>query len=182
MARAHPGARRLGVGAAHPVTARPVRTSAVQSSVLRALVGAAVVATVPGGALAQLVTPEPAAPPRIVSMGQPRRWQPYTSGIATFGRDNGANGGLALGVFHAIGSPVTGVLGLASEAYALAGGPDATGGARLLGVSRAVNLGYGIDWDAREQNFAYMLSWSTALRRGGVFGRGIGRASCRERV
>jgi hypothetical protein len=173
MARAHPGARRLGVGAAHPVTARPVRTSAVQSSVLRALVTAAVVAIVPGGALAQLAPPEPAAPPRIVSMGQPRRWQPYTSGVATFGRDNGANGGLALGVFHAIGSPVTGVLGLAGEAYALAGGPDATGGARLLGVSRAVNLGYGIDWDAREQNFAYMLSWSTALRRGGVFGRGI---------
>ncbi|HEX3157641.1 MAG TPA: hypothetical protein VHQ45_03945 [Gemmatimonadaceae bacterium] len=107
-----------------------------------------------------------------MSMGQPRRWQPYTSGVATFGRDDDANVGVAFGVYHSIGSPVTGVFGLAGEVYGLAGGEHATGGARLLAVSRAVNLGYGVDWDAREGNLAFMLSWSTAVRRGGIFGRG----------
>jgi len=105
-------------------------------------------------------------------MGQPPVWQPYTSGVATFGRNNDAVGGVALGLFHPKGSPVNGLFGLAGEAYLLAGDGRATGGARLLGVTRAINLGYGVDWDARENNFAFMLSVNTAVRRGGLFGHG----------
>jgi len=105
-------------------------------------------------------------------MGQPPLWQPYTSAVAAFGRKNDATGGLVLGLFHPIGSPVNGVFGLAAEGALFAADGKATGGARLLGVTRAVNLGYGVDWDARENNFAFMLSVNTAVRRGGLLGRG----------
>ncbi len=112
------------------------------------------------------------APPAIKSMGQPPLWQPYTSIVGTFGRNNDATGGVELGLYHPRGSPVNGVLGLAAEGYLLASDGGATGGARLLGVSRAVNLAYGVDWDARENNFAFILSFNTAVRRGGLLGRG----------
>ena len=112
------------------------------------------------------------APPAITSMGQPRLWQPYTSVVATFGRNNDATGGVELGIFHAKGSPVNGVFGLAAEGYLFAADGGPTGGARLLGVTKAINLGYGIDWDAKENNFAFMLSFNTAVRRGGLFGHG----------
>ena len=112
------------------------------------------------------------APPLITSMGQPPLWQPYGSLVATFGRSNDATGGVELGIFHPRGSPVTGVFGFAAEAYLLSNHGQATGGARLLGVTRAINLAYGVDWDAREQNLAFMLSLNTAIRRGGIVGRG----------
>jgi hypothetical protein len=115
---------------------------------------------------------DPVAPPAIKSMGQPPLWQPYTSVVAAFGRDNDAVGGLQLGLYHPRGSPVNGVFGLAAEGYLFAGNGKATGGARLLGVTRAINLGYGVDWDARENNFAFILSYNTAVRRGGIFGGG----------
>jgi hypothetical protein len=126
---------------------------------------------VPGRVSAQFPR-DTIAPPAITSMGQPPRWQPYASAVATFGRNNGASGGVEVGVFHPRGSPVNGVFGISAEGYLLArdGGP--TGGARLLGVTRAINLGYGIDWDARENNFAFMLSVNTAIRRGGILGHG----------
>jgi hypothetical protein len=112
------------------------------------------------------------APPAITSMGQPGLWQPYTSVVATFGRNNDATGGLELGIFHPKGSPVNGLFGLAAEGYLFAADGGPTGGARLLGVTKAVNLGYGIDWDAKENNFAFILSFNTAVRRGGIFGHG----------
>ena len=112
------------------------------------------------------------APPTIKSMGQPPIWQPYTSVVATFGRNNDATGGVELGIFRPRGSPVNGVFGLAAEGYLFASDGGATGGARFLGVTRAVNLAYGIDWDARENNYAFILSFNTAVRRGGLVGHG----------
>lgn len=130
---------------------------------------------------ASLVTPSrpvaaqhaPAAPPAIVSMGQPPRWQPYALALGRIGgatRDGVA--GVGAGLFHPVGSPVTGVFGVALEGHAAAGGGVTRGGARLLGVTRAINLGYGVDWDARAGNAAFVLSLNTALRRGGLLGRG----------
>jgi len=115
---------------------------------------------------------DPVAPPAIKSMGQPPLWQPYTSVVATFGRHNDATGGVELGLYHPRGSPVNALFGLAAEGYLFASDGGATGGARLLGVTRAINLGYGVDWDARENNYAFILSFNTAVRRGGILGRG----------
>jgi hypothetical protein len=92
--------------------------------------------------------------------------------VATFGRNNDATGGIELGVLRPRGSPVNGLVGLAAEGYLFAADGGPTGGARLLGVTKAINLGYGIDWDAKENNFAFILSFNTAVRRGGIFGHG----------
>lgn len=127
------------------------------------------------GARAQRVettTPvAPSTPERVVSMGQPPRWMPYVSGFGALGGGDPRAGALA-GVYHPIGSPVLGLLGVGVEAYAVAGGGDAPAGARLLEVARALNLGAGVDWDARAGNAVFVLSWNTALRRGGILGRG----------
>lgn len=152
-------------GACLTAVVRGKAEDALRAAVLAAL-PAALALALPAAAQQQ---PEP---PSIVSMGQPLRWQTYASGVGTFGRSNDASVGLMLGVFHPIGSPVNGVLDISPEAYVLAGDGRATGGARLLGVTRAINLGYGVDWDAREGNFAFMLSFNTAVRRGGIFGHG----------
>jgi hypothetical protein len=125
----------------------------------------------PRGAGAQSAG-EPVAPPAIKSMGQPPLWQPYTSVVATFGRNNDATGGVEFGIYHPRGSPVNALFGVAAEGYLLASDGGATGGARLLGVTRAINLGYGLDWDARENNYAFILSFNTAVRRGGLLGHG----------
>ena len=151
------------------VAFRPARALA-QVSVAWCVALVTTIACPPAGAQAPAGT---AGIPPITSMGQPPRWQSYTSGVATFGRKDDAVGGLVVGLFHPRGSPITGMFGLSSEAYVYArDGGGATGGARLLGVTSAANLGYGIDWDARENNFAFMLSVNTAVRRGGIFGRG----------
>ena len=140
----------------------------------RALVagGLALVTTVASPPAAAQVPPGAAEIPSITSMGQPPRWQPYTSAVATIARHNDAVGGLLIGLFHPRGSPINGLFGLSSEAYLLSAPAGPTGGLRLLGVTQAINLGYGVDWDARENNYAFMLSVNTAIRRGGIFGRG----------
>jgi hypothetical protein len=77
----------------------------------------------------------------------------------------------ALGIYHPIGSPVNGLLGLGIEATGQIG-QQATAGLRLLEVTRALNFAVGIDWDARANNLVGIFSWSPAARRGGIFGNG----------
>jgi phosphatidylserine/phosphatidylglycerophosphate/cardiolipin synthase-like enzyme len=149
---------------------RGVRAS---RALARIAIAAPAILTLAGAARADAQLPrDTVAPAAITSMGQPPLWQPYGSFVATFGRTNDATGGVALGLFHPIGSPVPGMFGLSAEAVLLASHGEATGGARLLGVTRAINLAYGVDWDAREKNLAFMLSLNTAIRRGGIVGRG----------
>lgn len=116
----------------------------------------------------------PASPPEpVVSLGQPPRWPSTFTTSGVFGGGEGANPGarVALGVHHPVGSPVVG-FGLDAEAYGTTGGADATGGLRLLGAARAVNLAAGLDWDVRARNAVFLLSWTTATRRGGLLGNG----------
>lgn len=133
-------------------------------------------ATLGASAVVSLATAQvprtPVEPPVIHSMGQPPLWQPYASAVGAFGRNNDATGGVAFGIHHPITSPVTGVFGLSAEATLFASHGRGVAGARVLGVTRAVNLGYGLDWDSREHNVAFILSFNTAVRRGGLFGHG----------
>lgn len=112
------------------------------------------------------------AEPPIVSLGQPPRWMPYVSGTALLRRPDAERGASALlGVYRPLGNPVAGLFGAGAEAYGTAGG-HATGGLRLLAVSRAINLAAGLDWDARARTTVPIVSWTTASRRGGLFGDG----------
>jgi hypothetical protein len=112
-------------------------------------------------------------PPRVLSMGQPRRWQPYVSGLGVFETKGGASAAsVAVGVHRPILNPVLGLFGLTAEGYATAGGSFDGGGARFLAAVPMFGLGAGIDWNEPAGRGDFLISYQTAVRRAGIFGRG----------
>ena len=105
------------------------------------------------------------------SIGQPPRWQPYLAGLAASGPSAGSGGIGAIGVNRHLTTPVTGTLGVAAEAYAAT--PSERGaGARVLATSRALSLSAGADWSATDGRVDWLFSYQSAVRRGGILGRG----------
>ena len=123
-------------------------------------------------ARAQGVMPSaPAAP--IVSMGQPPRWQPYGAGLALGQRGADAPAAsFVAGVHRPILNPVTGLLGASAEAYGTAGGAFPGAGVRALAASRVVALAAGADWNVGASRVDFILSYQTAVLRGGLIGHG----------
>jgi len=106
---------------------------------------------------------------RPASLGQPPRWQPYVAPAVTRAAGTAWYGQLAAGVYRPVTNPVTGILGATAELYT--GFEDIDPGARLLLTSRALGLSLGVDW-VRNGPLEGILSWQTAVRRGGVLGHG----------
>lgn len=104
-------------------------------------------------------------------MGQPSRWEPYAVPSGFRGPDREWRGALAAGVHRHVTHPLLGLFGVAGEAYATTG-PGVQPGARLLATSRVFGLGAGVDWDGRSRDIDVLLSFQTAIRRGGILGRG----------
>ena len=67
-------------------------------------------------------------------------------------------------------NPLTGLLGGRAEAYASLGGRSS--GFRLLAETKALALSGGIDWSVTTKTVSPMVSFQTAIRRGGLFGGG----------
>ena len=111
----------------------------------------------------------PAAPP--FSIGQPSLWQQHAAALAPLNGPT-SNGAVwaVYGVHRALINPVTGLFGMTGEAYGTIGG-DAYG-ARILGESQALGLSLGVDWNAARERFSPLVSFQTAIRRGGVLGHG----------
>jgi len=111
----------------------------------------------------------PTNPP--YSIGQPSLWQQHAALLVPLG-GNASNGALwaTYGVHRSLINPVTGLFGLTGEIYAAFGGNSY--GARLLGEVQALGISAGVDWDAGQERFSPLLSFQTAVRRGGVFGHG----------
>ena len=116
----------------------------------------------------------PAAPPApVVSMGQPSRWQPYAAALALGNRGEDAPAAnLVAGIHRSILNPVTGLLGASGEAYGTAGGPFRGAGVRALATSRVLALGAGADWNVSARRVDFILSYQTAILRGGLLGGG----------
>ncbi|MFN2565516.1 MAG: hypothetical protein ABR499_10985 [Gemmatimonadaceae bacterium] len=110
----------------------------------------------------------------VFSLGQPPLWEPYTAALAVFGGPDGQTSGTALvGVHRSVLNPVTGLFGISGEGYAAAiGSSEVDGGARLLARARVLALGAGVDWSARSGDVDLLLTYESAIRRGGVVGRG----------
>src|SRR5437588_3849033 len=110
----------------------------------------------------------------VRSMGQPPRWESYVVPALTISRDRG--GVLVAGVHHPITNPVTGLFGIAAEAslcQRMSGNDRRVDpGARLLATSRVLGLSAGVSWDARTRATDALVSYETAMRRGGLLGRG----------
>jgi phosphatidylserine/phosphatidylglycerophosphate/cardiolipin synthase-like enzyme len=116
-----------------------------------------------------------AQPPRratgLPSMGQPGRWQPYLVPAGARSADKTWRGSLSAGIHRPITHPVAGLLGIAGEFYGTVD-PGVEPGARLLATSRVLGLAAGADWDGRTHQVDGVVSFQTALRRGGVLGHG----------
>ena len=105
------------------------------------------------------------------SMGQPQRWLPYTAGFGVFGRDvNG--GGALLGVRHPILNPVNGLLDVSAEALGEAGSTSSAVGLRLRAEAPALALAVGAEWRSARHRVDPLLTYQTAIRRGGFIGHG----------
>ena len=112
-------------------------------------------------------------PRPIVSMGQPLRWQPYAGALAFANRGpEGAAGSIVLGVHHPVTNPVTGLFGASAEGYGNAGGAFPGVGARAVATSNLFALGAGLDWHMSQGRVDVVLSYQTAVRRGGLLGYG----------
>jgi hypothetical protein len=123
-------------------------------------------------ASAQAIPAPPSPSATVFSMGQPARWQPYAAGLGFLDRDRQGAASLLAGVHHPLTSPVTGLLGVSAEAYGTAGAAFEGGGARVLASSRLFGLGAGADWNVSRARVDFLLSYQTAVRRGGLLGRG----------
>jgi phosphatidylserine/phosphatidylglycerophosphate/cardiolipin synthase-like enzyme len=134
---------------------------------LEVLLGLVASAAVPRAGAAQSPVRQPAEP--VFSMGQPRQWLPYASGVAV-ANPFGVNG--TLGIAHPVLNPVTGLLGANGEAYGQWRGDRADGGIRALATIPAFGFGAGADWRATNSRVDAILSFQTALRRGGLLGHG----------
>src|SRR5690242_2619291 len=144
----------------------------VQSSVMRATILVSALALSVSAAGAQQA-PAPDIPQPVMSMGQPPRWQPYGAALAVGDRTrNGPAASVLLGVHHPIMNPVVGLLGVSGEAYAVGGGGFAGEGIRALATSRLLALGAGLDWNIERRRVDFMLSYQTAILRGGLLGHG----------
>jgi phosphatidylserine/phosphatidylglycerophosphate/cardiolipin synthase-like enzyme len=107
----------------------------------------------------------------LPSMGQPQVWEPYVVPSGFRFSDNSWHGGLAAGVHRPITHPVVGLFGITGEAYAVAK-RGIEPGARILATSRLFGLAAGADWNVRSGNIGAIASFQTAIRRGGLLGRG----------
>ena len=105
------------------------------------------------------------------SLGQPGKWEPYVLPAAHRSAQKNWHSQLTLGVHKPLMNPAVGLLGVSGEVFATAD-PGVEPGARLLAVSRALGLSAGVDWDARSRTVDGLVSFQTALRRGGIVGRG----------
>ena len=122
---------------------------------------------------AQTLPAVDAVPPPIVSMGQPARWQLHAAGLELIDRTGqGAAIGGVLGVHRPLLNPVLGLAGATGEVYGAANGTFSGVGARLLASSPLLALGIGADWNVTRRRVDFLLSYQTAIRRGGLLGRG----------
>jgi phosphatidylserine/phosphatidylglycerophosphate/cardiolipin synthase-like enzyme len=118
-------------------------------------------------------------PPPVFSIGQPPIWRQQFSAQGTAYSSGGRYGGtFSYGVYHAFNkppitafNPLLGIIGGTLEGYgSVAGVEDA--GLRAMATSRMLATSIGADWDIRHDRINTIISWQSALRRGGVFGHG----------
>ena len=121
---------------------------------------------------APLVAAQLSTPPRpAFSIGQPPLWDFDASVVApvhTAGTTSWP--WLSASVHHAIINPVTGLLGVTGEGYLAVDGR--AGGARVFAQSKALAFSLGADWSVSLRRLSPIISYETAVRRGGLFGHG----------
>jgi hypothetical protein len=120
-----------------------------------------------------------ALPPAVFSIGQPPIWRQQLSAQGTAYVRSGRHGAtFSYGAFCSFNKPpvtalnrVLGVLGGTVEGYVSVGGNEDVG-LRAMATSRLFATSVGADWDLRHGRINTIVSWQSAIRRGGLLGRG----------
>ena len=108
------------------------------------------------------------------SLGMPPRYNWFTG--VSFGADFGPETIMAfygkLGTYKAWGNPAIGAYGALAEGYAGARDQRLDGGLRGSFVSPFLRFGAGVDYNFRDEQADFLLSYFIPGRRGGIFSRG----------
>jgi phosphatidylserine/phosphatidylglycerophosphate/cardiolipin synthase-like enzyme len=131
-------------------------------------------ATLLAGPLAAQSLPAP-----VYSIGQPPIWRHGIAMLGTvFSRGDASPATGSYGVFRAITrppsnafNPVLGVVGVTIEGFGSVGF-ETEAGIRGMVTSQILATSIGADWDVRNGEVDMILSWQSAVRRGGLLGRG----------
>jgi phosphatidylserine/phosphatidylglycerophosphate/cardiolipin synthase-like enzyme len=118
-------------------------------------------------------------PSQVFSIGQPPIWRQHLSAQGTaFTQGGRYSTTFSYGVFHSLNkppiaalNPLLGVIGGTIEGYGSIGGIE-DAGVRAMATSRLFATSVGADWDVRHGRLNTIVSWQSAIRRGGVLGRG----------
>jgi len=121
----------------------------------------------------------PAPPAAVFSIGQPPIWRQQLSAQATANGEGDRSGAtFSYGVFHSFNkapaqvfNPLLGLIGSTVEGYGTIAGTEDLG-FRAMATSRLLATSVGADWDVRHHRVNTIVSWQSAIRRGGIFGRG----------
>ena len=115
----------------------------------------------------------------VFSIGQPPIWrQQLTAQGTAYSQGDRTGATLGYGVFHSLNkppiaalNPLLGLIGGTLEGYGTIGGiGDA--GVRAMATSRLLATSVGADWDIRHHHVNTIVSWQSAIRRGGLLGHG----------
>ena len=117
--------------------------------------------------------------PTVFSIGQPPIWRQQLSAQGTAYSQSGHYGEtFSYGVFHAFNkppidafNPLLGLIGGTLEGYGSVGGLE-DAGLRAIATSRLFATSVGADWDVRHGRINTIISWQSAIRRGGILGHG----------
>jgi hypothetical protein len=108
----------------------------------------------------------------LVSMGQPPRTLPYASIFGLVARNSPTAFGALVGAYRPILNPVGGLFGISGEALFERDRSDAELGLRAVANVPVLGFGIGADWCATCSEVDLLLTFQTAIRRGGILGRG----------
>ena len=120
----------------------------------------------------------PASAP-VFSIGQPPIWrQQLTAQATAYSQRERSGATFSYGVYHSLNkppiqalNPLLGIVGGTLEGYgSIAGIEDA--GVRAMATSRLFATSIGADWDIRHHHVNTIVSWQSAIRRGGLLGHG----------
>ena len=146
---------------------------------IRLLQARVLIATLTALAAGPLRGQASAPPVPVFSIGQPPIWrQQLTAQGTAYSQGDNSGATLSYGVFHSLNKPpiqaldpVLGIIGGTVEGYGTIGGiGDA--GIRAMATSRLLATSVGADWDTRHHHVNTIVSWQSAIRRGGLLGHG----------
>lgn len=123
--------------------------------------------------------PPPPPPSPVFSIGQPPIWRQQLSAQGTAIGQGGHSGAtFSYGFFHSVNkppiqafNPLLGIIGGTFEGYGSIGGAQDLG-LRAMATSRLLATSAGADWDIAHHRLNAIVSWQSAIRRGGLLGHG----------